>query len=382
MKESRHGKTEHGRGRRAGRSLLMMALLSLCFLMLPVKADAAKLDKTSVILLKGKTATVSLKKYPKTTKKFAWKKSGKAVKIIRKKKSTVRLKAVKCGTSVVKIKSGKKTLKCKVTVIKNNAGVKMDKGSNSMLELGKKVVEATSSNPKAVKVVKKGTAVKLTAVGSGTAKVMVITTGGAVTRIEVTVPGKTGDRPTADEPETPGTEPGVEKPDTPGTEPVETDSETPGSETEAPGAGVASITDRPRLYIGCYHYCNSDQHDYANFFPRFIAPVLSIEEANIWIDDLNEEEKTAVEENINASNYSDEYKAKLLAVLHEKVAYDNNLKLELDTEFDDEFESHYYSENGFACRASSSSDRRVYVYGEWTQIPGDEYEEWRKENIK
>ena len=358
----------------------MMALLSLCFLVLPVKADAAKLDKTSVILLKGKTATVSLKKYPKTTKKFAWKKSGKAVKIIRKKKSTVRLKAVKCGTSVVKIKSGKKTLKCKVTVIKNNAGVKMDKGSNSMLELGKKVVEATSSNPKAVKVAKKGTAVKLTAVGSGTAKVMVITTGGAVTRIEITVPGKTGDKPTADEPETPGTEPVVEKPETPGTEPIVTDPETPGSETEAPGAGVASITDRPRTRIGLYYYCNSDQHEYANFLPRFLAANLTTVAANDWINERNEEEKTAIEENINMSNYSDEYKAELLAVLYGDIAYDDDRKAELTTKFFDEFELHMYPQ-GF-CRASSSSDRNVYVYGEWTQIPEDEYEEWKKENIK
>lgn len=377
MKESRHGTTGHGRGRRSRKGLLMMALLSLCFLVLPVRAEAAKLDKTSVILLKGKTATVSLKKYPKKTKKFAWKKSGKAVKIIRKKKNTAKIKAVKCGTSVVKIKSGKKTLKCKVTVIKNNAEIKLAKGSGSVLELGKKVVEATSSNPKAVKVAKKGTAVKLTAAGSGTAKVMVITAGGAVTRLEITVPGKTGDKPTADEPGTPGTEPVVEKPETPGTEPVVTDPETPGSETEAPGAGVASITDRPRFYIGCYYYCKSDQHDYANFYSRFLAPALSTEEANAWIDALDEEQETAVEENINASNYSDEYKAKLLAVLHREVEYDDAKKAELRDEFFDEFEAHVD-----VCETSTSSDRNVYVYGEWTQIPEDEYEEWRKENIK
>ena len=93
------------------KSIFLALLALLCVMMLPVKADAAKLDKTSFILLKGKTATVTLKNYPKKTRKFAWKRSGKAVKIIQKRKGTVKVKAVKPGTSVLKIKSGNKTLK-------------------------------------------------------------------------------------------------------------------------------------------------------------------------------------------------------------------------------------------------------------------------------
>lgn len=362
------------------RVILMVIAFVFLLSAAPIRTEAAKLDKTSVILLKGKTATLNLKKYPKNTKKFAWRKSGKAVKIVKKKKGTVKIKAVKCGTSVVKIKSGKKTLKCKVTVIGKNAEVKLDKGSGSTLELGAKVAEATSSNPKVVKVVKQGTSVKMTALRSGTVKIMVIVAGGKVIKLEITVPGKAAVNPAEEETEVPETEPAVVKPETPGTEPTVTKPETPGTETEVPGAGVASITDRPRLYIGCYYYCNSKEHDYANFYPRFLAPALSTEEANVWIDNLNEEQKMAVEENINASNYSDEYKIKLLTVLRREVAYDDDSKAELRDGFFDEFELHMYPQG--SCRASSSSDRNVYVYGEWTQIPGDEYEEWRKENIK
>lgn len=370
------------RGKIRGGTILMSAVLVLVLGMIPMRAGAARLNRTSLILLRGQTSVLRLKKYPKKKKRFVWRKTGKAVKIIRKKRSAVRIKAAKPGTSVVKIRSGKKTLKCKVTVIGKNAEVKLGKGSGSTLELGARVAEATSSNPKVVRAIKQGTSVKLKALRGGTAKIMIIVAGGRVVKLEITVPGKDDKNPAEKETETPDTEPAVEKTETPGTEPSVTEPETPDTEPETPSTGVAMITDRPRLRIGCYHYCNSDQHDYANFYPRFIAPVLSIEEANIWIDDLNEEQKTAVEDNINLSNYSDEYKAKLLAVLHRKVVYDNNLKLELDTEFDDEFDTHYHSENGFACTASSSSDRNIYVYGEWTQIPEDEYEEWKKENIR
>lgn len=368
------------RGKIRGGTILMSAVLVLVLGMIPMRAGAARLNRTSLILLRGQTSVLRLKKYPKKKKRFVWRKTGKAVKIIRKKRSAVRIKAAKPGTSVVKIRSGKKTLKCKVTVIGKNAEVKLGKGSGSTLELGARVAEATSSNPKVVRAIKQGTSVKLKALRGGTAKIMIIVAGGRVVKLEITVPGKDDKNPAEKETETPDTEPAVEKTETPGTEPSVTEPETPDTEPETPSTGVAMITDRPRLYIGCYYYCNSKDHDYANFYPRFIAPALSVEEANTWIDDLNEEQKTAVEENINASNYSDEYKAKLLAVLHREVTYDDARKAELREQFFDEFEVHMYPQG--TCRASSSSDRSIYVYGEWTQIPEDEYEEWKKENIR
>ena len=368
------------------RVLVMAAVFLFLFSAAPVKADAAKLDRTSVILLKGRTASIKLKKYPKKTKKFAWKKSGKAVKIVKKRKGMVKVKAVKCGTSAVKIRSGKKTLECRVTVIGKNAGVKLDKGTGSTLELGARVAEVASSNPKIVKAVNQGTSVKLTALRSGTAKVMAILAGGKVIKVEINVPGKGTDNPAGKV--TPDTEPGVEVPGTEAkAETVETGAQTPSTETseteaEMPDTGEASITDRPRLRIGAYYYCNSDQHDYANFLPRFLAANLTTMEANDWINDLNEEAQIAIQQHINKSNYSDEYKAELLAVLRKDITYDDATKAELTTKFFDEFDKHYHDSNGFLCTASSSSDRNIYVYGEWTQIPGNEYEAWKKENIK
>lgn len=217
------------------KSIFLALLVLICILMLPVKADAAKLDKTSFILLKGKTATVSLKKYPKKTKKFAWKRSGKAVKIIQKKKGTVKVKAMKLGTSVLKIKSGNKTLKCKVTVISSCAKTKLDQGSGTTLELGKKVKKVISSNPEVVKVSKKGTTVKLAARSSGKAQIVATTAGGSVTKLVINVParkentlpdkpGETGDL------KQPETEPAVNPETNPETEP-----ETPGNGEEDKG---------------------------------------------------------------------------------------------------------------------------------------------------
>lgn len=78
--------------------------------------NAAKLNKTSLTLEKGKTYTLKLKG---TKKKATWKtKNKKVASISNKKKSSVKIKAVKAGKTIITAKVGKKTYKCKVTVIK------------------------------------------------------------------------------------------------------------------------------------------------------------------------------------------------------------------------------------------------------------------------
>ncbi|NBI77249.1 hypothetical protein D3Z42_17780, partial [Lachnospiraceae bacterium] len=100
---------------------IIITLAFVCFIGTthPLSAEAAKkpkLNKTSISLQQGKTATIKVKGASKKTKKYTWKVTGKAVKIVSKKKNTVKVKAVKNGKSLVKIKVNGKTLKCAVKV--------------------------------------------------------------------------------------------------------------------------------------------------------------------------------------------------------------------------------------------------------------------------
>ena len=102
---------------------IIITLAFVCFIGTthPLSAEAAKkpkLNKTSISLQQGKTATIKVKGASKKTKKYTWKVTGKAVKIVSSKKNTVKVKAVKDGKSFVKIKVNGKTLKCAVKVAK------------------------------------------------------------------------------------------------------------------------------------------------------------------------------------------------------------------------------------------------------------------------
>lgn len=97
-------------------NLIKMALLIVVTVfMFSTPVQAAKLNKTSLTLVKGKTYTLKLKG---TKKKATWKtKNKKIAKLSNKKKSSVKIKAVKAGKTTVTAKVGKKTYKCKVTVV-------------------------------------------------------------------------------------------------------------------------------------------------------------------------------------------------------------------------------------------------------------------------
>lgn len=372
---------------RKGAILSVIAFLFILSIT-PIRADAAKLNKTSIILMKGRTSTVKLQKYPKKTKKFAWKTTGKAVKLVSRKKATAKVKAVKYGSSVLKIRSGKKTLKCKITVVRNHSKMKLAKGTG-VWELGSRVTNTYSSNTKVVKAARKGTSVKLTALGGGTASVYA-TTAGTVYRVTVTVPGKPvkpeqpekPQTPATEEPETPGTEPGI--PETPGTpdtpEPPEETSEwiCPGCEKCIdPEFGLPTVTTiQATTRIGTLYHCNNAQHTYACFFPGFLAPARTAEESMDWIKERSEEEISMMEQKISESYYSEEYKTRLMDILHQKVELTDESKESLDYELLDIFDDHCFA---YGC---SSSNPGVYYYGEWMRVSQCKLDEWKKLYIK
>lgn len=373
---------------RKGAILSVIAFLFILSIT-PIRADAAKLNKTSIILMKGRTSTVKLQKYPKKTKKFTWKTTGKAVKLVSRKKATAKVKAVKYGSSVLKIRSGKKTLKCKITVVRNHSKIKLAKGTG-IWELGSRVTNTYSSNTKVVKAARKGTSVKLTALGGGTASVYA-TTAGTVYRVTVTVPGKPVKQPeqpekpqtpATEEPETPGTEPGT--PETPGVpdtpEPPKETSEwiCPGCEKCIdPEFGLPTVTTiQVETCIGVLYHCNSNKHTYACFYPMFIATNKTAEEAIAWLGERNEEEKALIEQKISESYYSEEFKNKLLDILHGKTEITNEIKKSLRDELLDIFNDHIHE-----CTASSSSPG-VYYYGEWMRVSQCKLDEWKKLYIK
>ena len=373
---------------RKGAILSVIAFLFILSIT-PIRADAAKLNKTSIILMKGRTSTVKLQKYPKKTKKFAWKTTGKAVKLVSRKKATAKVKAVKYGSSVLKIRSGKKTLKCKITVVRNHSKMKLAKGTG-IWELGSRVTNTYSSNTKVVKAARKGTSVKLTALGGGTASVYA-TTAGTVYRVTVTVPGKPVKQPeqpekpqtpVTEEPETPGTEPGT--PETPGVpdtpEPPEETSEwiCPGCEKCIdPEFGLPTVTTiQATTRIGVLYHCNNAQHTYACFLPMFLAANKTSEEATAWLAERSEEEKALIDQKISESYYSEEFKNKLLDILQGKTEITDELKSSLVNEFLDIFGDHCFA---YGC---SSSSPTVYYYGEWMRVSLCKLDEWKKLYIK
>lgn len=95
---------------------MMVFIVMISVMLLSTEVQAAKLNKTSLTLVKGKTYTL---KMSGTKKKVTWKtKDKKIAKLSNSKKHSVKIKAVKTGKTTVTAKVGKKTYKCRVTVIR------------------------------------------------------------------------------------------------------------------------------------------------------------------------------------------------------------------------------------------------------------------------
>lgn len=131
------------------KGLLVILILLVCVLAVPKEADAAKLNKKSVVLLKGKTVTLQLKG---TKKKAVWKTSRKSVaRFVAKKNTSVKVKAYKTGSTTVSARVGKKTYKCKVQVVDprlKTARVTLKVGSTKLLRVsgGTGKIKWSSSN--------------------------------------------------------------------------------------------------------------------------------------------------------------------------------------------------------------------------------------------
>lgn len=97
-------------------NLIMLVFIIMIFAMLfSTEVQAAKLNKTSLTLVKGKTYTLKMNG---TKKKVIWKtKDKRIVKLSIPKKNSIKIKAIKAGNAAVTAKVGKKTYKCRVTVI-------------------------------------------------------------------------------------------------------------------------------------------------------------------------------------------------------------------------------------------------------------------------
>lgn len=133
------------RGKMLKSNLTMLILVVMIFAMLfSTEGQAAKLNKSSLILVKGKTYTLKMKG---TKKKVTWKiKNKKIAKLSSKKKSSVKIKAVKAGKTTVTAKIGKKTYKCRITVI-NKAKKKASGTSGSKTDEEKKTDKIPDKTP-------------------------------------------------------------------------------------------------------------------------------------------------------------------------------------------------------------------------------------------
>ena len=159
--------------RKKGKIKIVSLILLLIIVIFPINVQAAKLNKKSITLLKGKSYTLVLKG---TNKKATWKTNRKAVaRIINKKKTSVRIKAVRAGKAVVTAKVNRKTYKCNVRVVDpkiNCKKVTLTVGENKILKVNGGTGKITwKTSNKNVVTVSDG---KVIAKSSGTAKIIAV----------------------------------------------------------------------------------------------------------------------------------------------------------------------------------------------------------------
>lgn len=169
--------------------IIVCLLLALAMAMVfPSNAEAAKLNKKSVTLLKGKTATLMVKG---TKKKAVWRMGRKGiVRFTAKKNTYVKMRAVRAGETTVSAKIGKKTYKCKVRVVDpklSSSNVNLKVGESKVLKVlgGTGRVKWQINNPTVV-MVNKGL---VTAKRTGEAKITAVCNGKRITCM-VSVRGK------------------------------------------------------------------------------------------------------------------------------------------------------------------------------------------------
>lgn len=159
-----------------GKGMITVCLLLALAMVFPSNAEAAKLNKKSVTLLKGKTVTLQMKG---TKKKAVWKMSRKGVvRFTAKKNTSVKVQAVRIGETTVSAKIGKKTYKCKVRVVDpklNSRKVNLKVGEAKILKVqsGTGTIKWQTNSPAVASVIKG----KVTAKKAGEAKITAVCNG-------------------------------------------------------------------------------------------------------------------------------------------------------------------------------------------------------------
>lgn len=372
-------------------------------LLLPMQTQAApKISRKKITLTAGKTATLRVKG---TKGKVKWKSSKKKVVAVKKTGARkAKITAKKKGQAKVTAIVGRKKLVCQVTVrAKGTSGSSQNPGKDekdpgrdsSALKApklrhvdvmegavriywyqvagatGYEILRKDTGDWTAIATARKNalsytdTMVKPGMVYTYTVRALDRDKKGHydATGIKAAVPGKP-DSGSGENGSGGGTGTGETEPET-GTKVPETELEI---ESKV-------YVDRYERYVGCIDSCN--HKDYNAFCPMFLKSSWSAEESIAWINGLNDEERIFVEENIRKSNYSDEYKEKLINVLNGNKILTDEYKETLDTDEIEDFSNHGLSNNH-----GRWTTLDVYFYGPYVEIPESEYEEWLKNNKK
>ncbi|KLU68261.1 MAG: hypothetical protein RHS_5917 [Robinsoniella sp. RHS] len=159
-----------------------MLILLVFAMFMPVEAQAAKLSKKSITLLKGKTYTLQLKYNFHDIllgKKTVWKISKRSVaRFIAKKNTSVKVRAFKIGNTTISARIGKMTYRCKLRVVDpklSSKSLNLNIGESKLLKTkgGTGTVKWKTNNP-AMVTVNRG---RVTAKRSGTAQITAVQNG-------------------------------------------------------------------------------------------------------------------------------------------------------------------------------------------------------------
>lgn len=372
-------------------------------LLLPMQTQAApKISRKKITLTAGKTATLRVKG---TKGKVKWKSSKKKVVAVKKTGARkAKITAKKKGQAKVTAIVGRKKLVCQVTVkakgtsgsSKNPGKDEKNPGKDSSVLKAPKLRHADVMEG-AVRIywyqVAGATGYEILRKDTGDWTAIATARKNALSYTDTTVkPGMvytytvraldgskngrydaTGIKAAVPEKPDGGTGETVSGGET-GTGETESETGTKVPETEPATEGKIYM-DRYERYVGSVNRCGWD--DYDSFHPMFLKKSWSAEEATAWIIDLNDEERTFVESNINKSSYNENFKNELIDILYCNISLTDEYKEELETRQKSDFSDHKFSDNH-----GNSSVLSVYFYGPWVEIPESEYEEWLKNNKK
>lgn len=188
----------------------LTVLILLVFTMLiPVEAQAAKLNKKTLTLQKGKTYTIKMQE---TKNRTSWKISKPSIaRVIGKTKTSIKIKAMRTGKMDVSGRVQGKTYKCKVRVVDpklNVSKISLKAGSTKLLKVtgGTGKIKWSTSN-RSLATITNG---KVTAIKAGTVKIFATQNKKKLT-CTVTVLQKTSNGSQTKPDATPGVDTGSDK---------------------------------------------------------------------------------------------------------------------------------------------------------------------------